>query len=242
LHAATLVRLRPSANHEHSPLQLVSGKEPNISHLKIFGCAVFIPIGPPQRTKMGPQRRLGIYVGFESPSIIKYLEPTTCDLFKERFDDCHFDENMFPTLGGEQKDTNPHVKEITWNATALSFLDPRTKLCEQEVQRIIHLQNITNQLPDAFTDTKKVTKSYIPAANAPARIEMPTRLPNASIAHESTIRRKRGRPLGLKDLKPRKERNQNGKIVEAATDHANNDKGKDIENENTSQECDAMNE
>lgn len=33
LQAATLIRLRPSANNEHSPMQLVSGKEPNISHL-----------------------------------------------------------------------------------------------------------------------------------------------------------------------------------------------------------------
>jgi len=64
LHAAALIRLRPSANHKHSPLQLVSGKEPSISHLKVFGCAVYVPIAPPQRTKMDPQRRLGIYVGF----------------------------------------------------------------------------------------------------------------------------------------------------------------------------------
>ncbi|KAL0390943.1 UNVERIFIED_CONTAM: hypothetical protein Scaly_0451400 [Sesamum calycinum] len=33
---------------------------------------------------MGPQRRLGIYVGFESPSIIKYLEPMTGDQFTAR--------------------------------------------------------------------------------------------------------------------------------------------------------------
>ena len=51
---------------------------------------------------MGPQRRLGIYVGFESPSIIKYLEPLTGDIFTARFADCHFDETKFPTLGGEK--------------------------------------------------------------------------------------------------------------------------------------------
>ncbi|KAL0396683.1 UNVERIFIED_CONTAM: hypothetical protein Scaly_0116700 [Sesamum calycinum] len=82
---------------------------------------------------MGPQRRLGIYVGFESPSIIKYLEPMTGDQFTAS---------------------------------------------ELEVQRIIHLQNVANRLPDAFIDTKK--------------------------ASESQIRRKRGRPLGSKDANPRK--------------------------------------
>ena len=35
------------------------------------------------------------------------------------------------------------------------------------------LQNIPNKIHDAFTDTKRVTKSYKPAANIPARIEIP---------------------------------------------------------------------
>jgi hypothetical protein len=47
---------------------------------------------------MRPQRRLGIYVGFNSPSIIRYLEPLTNDIFNARFEDCHFDENPFPSL------------------------------------------------------------------------------------------------------------------------------------------------
>ena len=57
------------------PSQLVLGKQPNISHLRIFGCALYVPIAPTQRTKIGPQRRLEIYVGFDSPFIIRYLEP-----------------------------------------------------------------------------------------------------------------------------------------------------------------------
>jgi hypothetical protein len=67
---------------------------------------------PPQRTKMGSQCRLGIYVGFDSPSIIRYLEPLTNDVFKARFDDCHFNETIFPPLGGEK--SLPKVRrEIT---------------------------------------------------------------------------------------------------------------------------------
>ena len=68
LHVAALIRIRPSAYHEYSLLQLAFDQEPNIFHLKIFSC-----VTPPQRTKMGPQRRLGIYVRYESPSIISYL-------------------------------------------------------------------------------------------------------------------------------------------------------------------------
>ena len=103
LHAAALIRLRPTADHKYSPLQLVSGREPNLSHLKVFGCAIYVLISPPQRTKMGPQRRLRIYIGFNSPSIIKYLEPLTGNVFTARFADCQFDETIFPILGGEKE-------------------------------------------------------------------------------------------------------------------------------------------
>ena len=102
LHAASLVCIRPTAYHKFSPLQFVLGQQPNILHLCTFGCAVYVPIAPPQRTKMGPQRRLGIYTGFNSLSIIRYLEPLIDDVFKTRFEDCHFIETIFPPLGGEK--------------------------------------------------------------------------------------------------------------------------------------------
>ncbi|KAL0391926.1 UNVERIFIED_CONTAM: Copia protein [Sesamum radiatum] len=86
----------------------------------------------------------------------------------------------------------------------MSFLDPRTNDSELEVQRIIHLQNVANRLPDAFIDTKKVTKSHILAENVPARLEVPEVTLTQTKASESQIRRKRGRPLGSKDANPRK--------------------------------------
>ncbi|KAK9907163.1 hypothetical protein M0R45_002408 [Rubus argutus] len=51
LHAAILIRLRPTATQTFSAQQLVTGYEPSISHLRIFGCAIYVPITPPQRTK-----------------------------------------------------------------------------------------------------------------------------------------------------------------------------------------------
>ena len=47
LHTVALIQIRPSAYHDYSLLQIVRGKEPNISHLQIFGCAVYVPISPP---------------------------------------------------------------------------------------------------------------------------------------------------------------------------------------------------
>ena len=99
MHAAALVRIRATNYHDISPLQLIFGKEPNISH-RIFDCAVYVPISPPLHTTMGPKRKLEIYIVYESRSIIKYLKPKTGDLFTVRFVDCHFDELVYPTLGG----------------------------------------------------------------------------------------------------------------------------------------------
>ena len=101
---------------------------------------------------MGPQWRLGIYVGFETPSIIRYLEPLTGDIFTARFADCQFNEVVFPTLGEKKKEGK---MDISWNEPSLLHLDPYTKQCKLEVQKIVHLQAIANQLPDAFTDTKE---------------------------------------------------------------------------------------
>ena len=102
IHAAHLIRLRPTINHDLSPLQLAKGYQPNISHLRIFGCVVYVPIAPTHQPKLGPQRGLGIYVGFQSASIINYIEPLTGEVFTARFVDCHFDENLFPPLGGDK--------------------------------------------------------------------------------------------------------------------------------------------
>ena len=66
------------------------------------------------------------------------------------------------------------------------------------------MQNIAIQLLDAFIDTKKVTKSHIPDANAPARINVP----EGQLANESKIRLKRGRPICSKDITPQKRRTQ----------------------------------
>ena len=71
IHAAS--RLRPTTNQDLSPLQLVLGYQPNISHLCVFGCVVYVPPAPTHRTKIGPQCRLSIYVGFQSSFIINYI-------------------------------------------------------------------------------------------------------------------------------------------------------------------------
>ena len=54
-------------------------------------------------------------------------------------------------------------------------------------------------MPDAFTDSKRITKSHIPAVNVPIRIDVPKGPSTSVIASESQICLKRGRPLGSQD-------------------------------------------
>jgi hypothetical protein len=46
---------------------------------------------------------MGIYVGYQFPSILKYLEPLTGDLFMTWFADCIFNKDYFSALGGDNK-------------------------------------------------------------------------------------------------------------------------------------------
>jgi len=123
---------------------------------------------------MGPHRKLEIYVGYQSPSIIKYLKPLTGDLFTAWYADCIFNEDHFPALWGDYKYQN-ECQEINWDAQGISSSDPRTQETEQQVQKIINLQHIENNLPEAFTDYKGVTKYSYPARNAPKRVEVPNK-------------------------------------------------------------------
>jgi hypothetical protein len=50
---------------------------------------------------MDPHRKMSIYVEYHSPSIIKYLEPMTGDLFITRYADCILNKDHFPALGAE---------------------------------------------------------------------------------------------------------------------------------------------
>ena len=91
----------------------------------------------------------------------------------------------------------------------------------RKYRKITHLQKIANQLLDAFTYTVKVTKSYISAANTPARINILIGKTAIMAANESSMTRlKRGRPLGSKNLIHRKrkiKRQQNPSLEENST-------------------------
>ena len=76
---------------------------------------------------------MGIYVQYDSPSIIRYLEPLTDDLFTVGFSDYHLYETIFPSLGGDKNVNIPEERhKLSWMIPTLSHLDPSTAQSENE--------------------------------------------------------------------------------------------------------------
>ena len=86
----------------------------------------------------------------------------------------------------------------------MSYFNPHTNQCELKVQKIIHFQNLANQLPYVFIDTKKVTKSHILTTNTSARND----IPKGQLTNEFKICLKHERPIDSKDITPRNRRTQ----------------------------------
>jgi hypothetical protein len=57
-------RLSHSALGLKTPDVMFTKKKPEVSHLKIFGCLVFIHILKEKRNKMEPSGKKGIFVGY----------------------------------------------------------------------------------------------------------------------------------------------------------------------------------
>jgi hypothetical protein len=85
---------------------------------------------------------------------------------------CIFNDDHFLALGGDNKFIDDG-REIVWDDKTILSSDPRTKEIDLQVQKIIELQQIASNLPDAFTDYKCVTKSLNLAINVPYRVEEP---------------------------------------------------------------------
>ena len=95
LHTAALLRLCPTLLNPITFQKLLIGCTPNISHLRIFASRVWVPRPEPLRQIISAHREDGVYMGFDSPSIIRYLVPSTGALLRARFQNCVF-ENVFP--------------------------------------------------------------------------------------------------------------------------------------------------
>ena len=98
---------------------------------------------------MGPYHRLGIYVGFDFPSINRYLEPHMRDMVKTSPKDCEFDESLFSALDNGLLQSKVKHK-ISWTTPTLSHLDPRTRQNDEEIMQILHIQELCSLVLGRF--------------------------------------------------------------------------------------------
>ena len=159
LHAAALLRLRPMLLNVQTPYELLTCRPPNISHLRTFGCQVWVPLLEPKLRTIGPHRQEGIYVAYDSPLIIRYLEPSTGHLLKARFANYKFIETIFPTL----KQTKPSPP-LSFGApqTLTSNPDPPTSIAETETAKLLKLKALADQTPDGFSTEDRIIRNAIP--------------------------------------------------------------------------------
>ena len=74
-------RLSHSALGLKTPEEMFTGKKSEVSHLKIFGCPVFIHIPKEKRNKLEPSGKKGIFVGYcELSKAFKIYIPGHCHI------------------------------------------------------------------------------------------------------------------------------------------------------------------
>ena len=66
--ARTIVYVQNILSHSalgfKTPEEMYTGKKPEVSHLNIFGCQVYVHIPKEKRTKLDPSGKKGIFVGY----------------------------------------------------------------------------------------------------------------------------------------------------------------------------------
>jgi hypothetical protein len=50
------------------PKEIFSGEKPEVNHLRIFGCPVYVHVPKDKRSKLDPSRKKGIFVGYSETS------------------------------------------------------------------------------------------------------------------------------------------------------------------------------
>lgn len=182
LHAAALLRLRPTLLNANTSQELITGSPPNVAHLRNFGCKVWVPQAEPKIKTTTPHRISGIYVGFDSPSIIRYLTLPTLTSQRARFQNCRFEETVFPSIpSAKEKGTLDFFAPETFTMNP----DPKTALAEVEVKKLLQLKNLAERLPDGFTDHPKILRNPAPGTGLSPLLPQKRKL--ATVSLHSTL-------------------------------------------------------
>ena len=100
------------------------------------------------------------------------MSPLTGTLHKVRFQNCQFDERVFPPL----IPTKPkHSLEFWTPKTFMLNPDPRTALADSEVQKLLELKALTEKLPDGFNDFSRIIRNPLLGVGQPSLSILPAK-------------------------------------------------------------------
>ena len=68
-------RISHSSLGNKTPEEMFSREKPEVSHLKIFGCPVYIHIPKEKRSKIDPLGKKGLFVGYSEKKILSNIYP-----------------------------------------------------------------------------------------------------------------------------------------------------------------------
>jgi hypothetical protein len=139
-------RLSHSALGLKTPEKMFTGKKPEVSHLKIFGCPVFIRIPKEKRNKLEPLGKKGIFVGYyEVSKVFKIYIPGHCHIEISR--DVTFDEDAIL-----KKLRRCHLEEVYEEEPVI----PRTA---EPVREIPRAAEPVREVPRATEPVREVINS-----------------------------------------------------------------------------------
>jgi len=114
-HAVHLINRTPSvATDNHIPCDLLHGKMPDITSLKVFGCLCYVSSPDRNRNKFDPKSRKCMFQGYKQ-GIKGYIvfDIKTREIFISR--NAIFYETVFPYYKGENEASERHDSEDFFN-------------------------------------------------------------------------------------------------------------------------------
>ena len=103
-------RISHSALGNMTPKEKFTGKKPEVSLLKIFGCPVFVHIPKDKRSKLDPSGKKGVFVGYsESSKAYKVYIPGFHNIESSR--DVTFDEDAAFSRSRKTQEEDIHEEE-----------------------------------------------------------------------------------------------------------------------------------
>jgi hypothetical protein len=108
----------------------------------------WVPQPDPRKYTIGAHHQKGVYVGFDFPSIIRYLDPSIGNLYKAKFANYRLIETNFPALS-----STLHPIPLNFGAPETLTMNPNppTSLPNTEVIKLLNLRNLAENTPDGFS-------------------------------------------------------------------------------------------